>query len=835
MKRSLTLLLFLLCVGYVWGQKDTEFWFAAPEVTQGQGTVDYDRPVTFRISTYEFAATIILSQPANPGFPVQTIFLPPNTSGEISSLFFGINNVECTPANTVLNRGFLMTATTPITAYYEVIGGCQCNPEIFSMKGKNALGKEFYVPFQTYLPNSTNPNHLPIPRSSFNIVATEDGTNVTITPTEAIVGHAAGATFTITLQKGQTWAGEAIGWQPDEHPSGTHIVANKPIAVTIEDDLLRGVVFGGSCSDLMGDQIIPTSKMGKRYIVQKGFLTGTEKAFVVGTTSGTQLKVNGLFAGVVGAGETFVVDIDGGQYFIEATEPVGVLQLTGNGCEVSGEIMPPLDCTGSTSVRFVRPTDEPFWLELTTRAGFEGGFLLNGSPSLIPASAFTVVPGSGGEFVAAVLPFDAFAVPAQFSSIVENTLGKFHAGFLCGAELATGTRFGFFSDFNNQIEVQDSIQFCQGDTVISHGITITKEGLFSKTASNPDGCDTFFMVNAAYQSFVARSENLSFCEGDTTMAYGLLISQSGVYTDTLTGNLGCDTILTLFAFSTSLIPKSVQINFCAGDTMVSYGHVFTQSITFLDTIQSLTACDTILSIVATAQALPTFAENIHLCPGDSVVIAGVSYGNPATITTILPTSGNGCDTLATFIISQSTLSISLPDTVTTKWNQPVALPLQVFASLNTEIQWSPATGLDDPTLQNPTATLTGSLGYQVLVKDSAGCRAGEDIWVFVEIPECERSVYVPNVFSPNDDGQNDRLTAFTKLECISKIKVLRFYDRWGDLVFERYDFPPNDEQQGWDGVFRKKPAPTGVYIYYLELEYYDGIVEKKKGDVTLIR
>ena len=835
MKTSIPLLLFIFWAGVIRGQKDTEFWFAAPEVTQGQGALDYDRPVTFRISTYESAATVVLSQPANPSFPVQNIFLPPNTSGEISSLLFGINNVECTPANTVLNRGFLITATTPITAYYEVIGGCQCNPEIFSMKGKNALGKEFYVPFQTYLPNSTNPNHLPIPRASFNIVATENGTNVTITPTKAIVGHGAGSTFSIVLQKGQSWAGEAIGWEPDQHPSGTRVVANKPIAVTIEDDLLRGVVFGGSCSDLMGDQIIPTSKMGRRYIVQKGFLTGTEKAFVVGTVAGTQLKVNGLFAGLVGAGETFVVDIDGGTYFIEATEPVGVLQLTGNGCEVSGEIMPPLDCTGSTSVRFVRPTNEPFWLEVVTRTGFEGGFLLNGIAGLIPASAFSMVPGSGGEFVAAVLPFDEFAVPAQFSSILGNSLGKFHAGFLCGAQFATGTRFGFFSDFNNLTEVQDSVQFCEGDTIVSHGISITQAGLFSKTISNPGGCDTTFFVQAAYQPFVNRTESLYFCSGDTVQVYNLEISQAGIYADTLLGTLGCDTILNLFAYETSLIPKVVALDFCVGDTAATYGHLFTESMIFMDTIPGLTACDTILTILATAHPLPILSTHIHLCPGDSVTIAGKPFFSPTSFNLLLPANGNGCDTIATFTISQSELSISIADTLYTTWNQPVILPLEIFASYGTEIQWYPPMGLNDPKIQDPTATLTGSQGYQVLVKDSTGCEAGKAVWVFVEVPECESAVYIPNVFRPNEDGQNDYLTAFTKLDCISKIKVLRFYDRWGDLVFERYDFPPNDEQQGWDGIFRKKPASPGVYVYYLELEYYDGRISKMKGDVTLIR
>lgn len=837
MKKSIALAVGILAaVGTVFAQKDTEFWFAAPEITRGQGGIDYDRPVTFRFSSYEFPATVTLSQPANPLFPTQTIFLPPNTSGEISSASFGFNNVETLPSNTVVNRGFRISSTNPISAYYEAIGGaCKCNPEIFSMKGKNALGKDFYVPFQTYVPNSTAANHTPFPYASFNIVASEDGTSVTIVPTKPIVGHSAGVPFTINLNKGQSWAGEAVGALPADRPTGTHIVSNKPIAVTIEDDLLRGVVFGGQCSDLMGDQIIPTSKLGTRYIVQKGALNGTEKAFVVGTASNTQISVNGFFSGIIGAGETFEVNVDGGAYFIESTEPVIVLQMTGNGCEVSGEIMPPLDCTGSTAVRFVRPTDEPFWLEITTRAGFESGFVLNGNPNLIQAVAFTAVPGSGGEFVAAVLPFDVSAVPSQFSSIVENTLGKFHLGFLCGLVEVTGTRFGFFSDFTNQVEVRDSLSFCQGDTVMAHGIVITEEGEFSKTVTNAEGCDTLFLVKASFRPFVNKSESLDFCIGDTVAIHHLSISEPGIYSDTLQGITGCDTVLTLTAFQSSFNSKTVVLDFCEGETIVSYGHVISQSQTIQDTIQSLTSCDTLLSIIASAHPLPSITEAIHLCPGDSVVLAGTSYSSPAVVTSLLAGFGGDCDTIATYVVTESVLTSYLPDTLHTTWNQPIELPLSIFSTFDVTTAWQPAGGLDDPTLQNPVAVLSSSAGFSVAITDSAGCRTGEEVWIFVEIPECERSVYVPNIFSPDENGTNDRFTAYAKLECISRIKIFRLYDRWGELVFERFDIAPNDEQTGWDGVFRKKPAPAGVYAYYLEFEYYDGRIEKKVGDLTLIR
>ncbi|MBC7776649.1 MAG: IgGFc-binding protein, partial [Phycisphaerae bacterium] len=396
---SLSLLFTLLSL-QAQSQKDTEFWFVAPEISQNFAS-GFDNPVAFRFSTYGAPAVVNISQPANPAFPVQTLNIAPNSSGvlQLPPLF---QFVENTPPNLVLNKGFLIESTSPITAYYEVIGTSPNNPEIFSLKGKNALGTTFYTPFQNVTDNSSG--YTPLPHAAFDIVATEDNTLITITPTRAIVGHAANVPFNITLNRGQTYSGEAQGQLAAQHPTGSKIVSNKPIAVTIKDDLLEGApLYGGFCRDLMGDQIVPIEKLGTRYVVQKGLLSGDEYAFVVATQGGTQVKLDGVAAGVINTGQQINLSFTNGPHFIESSAPVYVLQMTGNNCELAGEILPALDCSGSNSVRFVRSTDEPFYLFLTTRNGFEDGFLLNGNVGLIQASSFQVVPGSSGEFVAAVI------------------------------------------------------------------------------------------------------------------------------------------------------------------------------------------------------------------------------------------------------------------------------------------------------------------------------------------------------------------------------------------------------------------------------------------------
>lgn len=86
---------------------------------------------------------------------------------------------------------------------------------------------------------------------------------------------------------------------------------------------------------------------------------------------------------------------------------------------------------------------------------------------------------------------------------------------------------------------------------------------------------------------------------------------------------------------------------------------------------------------------------------------------------------------------------------------------------------------------------------------------------------------VPNAFTPNGDGANDRAVVIGF--GISRM-VFRIYNRWGQLVFET-----NDRKQGWNGIFNGKPQPMDVYAYTLEAEYFDGKKERKQGDITLIR
>ncbi|MNQ82884.1 hypothetical protein D3C85_979500 [compost metagenome] len=88
-------------------------------------------------------------------------------------------------------------------------------------------------------------------------------------------------------------------------------------------------------------------------------------------------------------------------------------------------------------------------------------------------------------------------------------------------------------------------------------------------------------------------------------------------------------------------------------------------------------------------------------------------------------------------------------------------------------------------------------------------------------------IFIPNTFTPNNDGKNDVLYVYGNT--IAKMK-LRVYNQWGQFIYESLSV-----QNGWDGTYKGDIQPNGVYVYLLEAEFNDGTKTTKKGTITLLR
>jgi len=120
---------------------------------------------------------------------------------------------------------------------------------------------------------------------------------------------------------------------------------------------------------------------------------------------------------------------------------------------------------------------------------------------------------------------------------------------------------------------------------------------------------------------------------------------------------------------------------------------------------------------------------------------------------------------------------------------------------------------------------------EVTVIDTNGCEGSDILALFVKK---DRNIYIPNVFSPNGDGTNDLFMIYSG-DDVLKIKSFLVFSRWGETVFEYFDFQPNNPAYGWDGKHRGELLNPAVFSWFAVVEFVDGEEVLFEGDVTLVR
>jgi len=160
-----------------------------------------------------------------------------------------------------------------------------------------------------------------------------------------------------------------------------------------------------------------------------------------------------------------------------------------------------------------------------------------------------------------------------------------------------------------------------------------------------------------------------------------------------------------------------------------------------------------------------------------------------------------------------------------------SLTLQAIVQNGLTYEWSPATDLSCSNCLSPVATPLKSTAYTILVTGSGGCTAKATITIDVK---CEADqIFLPNTFTPNGDGLNDRF--YPSGKGISAIKIFRVYDRWGELIYDGGNIPLNNPDYGWDGTYMGKQLKPDVYVYFLSAVCESGEPIELKGDVSIIR
>jgi len=281
------------------------------------------------------------------------------------------------------------------------------------------------------------------------------------------------------------------------------------------------------------------------------------------------------------------------------------------------------------------------------------------------------------------------------------------------------------------------------------------------------------------------------------------------------------------------------------DTTTAYAYNTT---TYTATVIDENYCyrrDTALLIVS--QRHPYFESTFDtsVCLGNSVIlnvtggasykwypVKGLSCDTCANTTVTIDTTTTfnigvydqySCgDTLqATVIINYAPVVVVSPKDTLAMFNSPVQL--NAYAPGARFYLWSPAAGLDNPTVPNPVAIPDSNMIYIVTVVDTNHCSTNDSVIVRI----FERGVEIPSAFTPNGDGKNDvfRVANLTT----QHVAEFRVFNRWGQQVYAA------ENNAGWDGRFNNVEQPIGSYNYFIRVTFHDGSLQTFTGSVTLLR
>lgn len=777
-KIFLLLLLSIFFVQKSWSQISKEFWFAAPEVSL---TAPYtlDRPIQLVLTTLNAPANVTISIPARNGvIPINVTI--PALSTNVLDITDWVDSLENIIPDQVLNNGLHILSDANITAYYNVESGGPIgqgnNPELFTLKGSNALGTHFVIPGQNLLDNATIAVYNPIPYNSFDIVATENNTVVTITPRRDIVGHLASAgSFNIILNKGQTYSARAISANANDHLQGSFVSSNKPIAITVKDDNLYAGPFQSNCADLVGDQILPINMLGKEYIAIRTYLNAPfDQLFITATVNNTHIYVDGsaVASATINAGETYNLAMNAESVHIIASEPVAVWQIAGSGCEFGAAILPQIKCTGSKRISYVRISSYQLKMNLLVRAGHQQNFTINNIP--LTNATFSYVPGTNNQWMYCRYDLSSSQYPRLGVINVSNSTSEFHMSVI--DITSGGTSYGYYSNYGNvsRINFDAPTHFCKGENI-------------NYQVDNPNNINFLW---TGPNNFTANSSALSIPNAQP--------HHSGWYKFSA-NDFECLVMDSVYIE----VRNSAAIKIVA-DTIGCQGEIINARVN------------------SSTRNYEWLSPNNRVLKNDGSIDFVLDQSKWIKIAINDTTTCTSHDSVYVQIEQPSNLILQASDTILGCNKDEVKLS----ATGAHGYIWKDANGQTLGT--DSIINLRLNRGQYITVNgysEKAKCLSQDSIF----INYLEQSYYfVPNAFSPNADGLNDLF--YPNIYCEFNLLEFSVYNRFGERVF--YTMKLGD---GWDGTFKDSNCDIGTYYWYIRGVNTTGEKVVYRGNVSLIR
>ena len=420
-------------------------------------------------------------------------------------------------------------------------------------------------------------------------------------------------------------------------------------------------------------------------------------------------------------------------------------------------------------------------------------------------------------------------------------------------------------------------KICEGDSIFVGNKYYKEAGNYTIKIKSSEQCDSTITFTLVVNPKKQTQIDTTVCAGTIIRVGNKEYSVSGNYTDTLKTSMGCDSVVSLQlkvldTFSTTLNPE-----ICEGETYQNGSNTYTETGNYIIKYNAVNGCDSIVNIHLTVhpKKITNLTENI--CEGDSVIVGNQVFKDSGTYSVLLKSSKD-CDSTVNLILNvfqhqNITIDSAICEgeqvqigseifTQSGKYTIPLKTIHQcdsiIYLSLlvnptpvinavvdSGKIQKGKQVQLDietlqnyiylwqnsivsNPTIKNPTAVITEPIWFVVEATDpNTRCKSTDSVFVNIYYLPCNKNyIYIPNAFTPNNDGIND----IFKVRSENLIKGdLVIFDRWGNKVFES-----DDLNIGWDGSYKGKKQQAENYGFFFTGTCEGGETVTIKGSITLL-
>ncbi|SEW49840.1 T9SS type B sorting domain-containing protein [Chitinophaga arvensicola] len=313
-----------------------------------------------------------------------------------------------------------------------------------------------------------------------------------------------------------------------------------------------------------------------------------------------------------------------------------------------------------------------------------------------------------------------------------------------------------------------------------------------------------------------QNENVTICDGTSyTLPDGKIVKTAGDYQSNLTATTGCDSIIHTKVVLLPAYHQTTDIQICPGQSyLLPDGSNTTVAGTFTASLKTYQGCDSIIITRLTVNSVIATERYDTICNGQSFILPdGKTTGSSGDYKSKFM-SVNGCDSIITTHLQVNDKPvIGLDPTVCLLNSRPTTI---TAPSGYKRYLWQDGSTKPSYTIRYPGR-------YRMQVGNDCGITT-----LVLNAQDCSPDLYVPNAFTPNNDGRNDVFRLATPHGQV--LLEFRIFNRWGGALFYT-----TDVSQGWDGTFKGIPQESGSYTYFIRYLNIDKQEKTLKGFVTLIR